>query len=591
MIKLILKAFSLLDSKDKRSLIGIIGIILLMGLLETMSIGGILPLMQVFSDPASFEESTLYGYLGSFPTNDATINLILIVMSLFVVRFFFGLFLYYHFYSFTYGKSYKYSSRLLEHYVKRSYEKHLSTNSGVLLKNVVNEVSLYVNMLLQVLIIVSELIVITFILALLMTINIKVVFSIAIIGTVISMSILFFIKGKMGTLGEERELHNGLLYKYANELINGIKSIKVFGKEDAFLVKYKDSAKHYSNSNVIFHVFKDMPRLAIETIGVLVLLGVIGYSIVYQNGIELVLPTVSLFAMAALRLMPSLNRINSAMVQIKFYEKSVEIIHKEFEGLNCIPIINEKINIKNNLELVNISYSYPKSDKLALNNLSLNIKKRQKIAFVGFSGSGKTTLMDVLLGLLKPQNGDLKVDGNNLSWESLVKLRDNMSYIPQDAFLIDDTVSANVALGEKNIDMERLKSVLMQARLDQWVDEQPNGINSMVGDKGIQLSGGQKQRISIARALYRNPDILIMDEATSALDNDTERQFLEILDDISSDLTVIIVAHRLSTIQHCDIIYVMDKGCIINSGTHNELIKKCKIYQKLNRTLEGNENE
>lgn len=591
MLKRIYQSFSILDYRDKKGLIYIIIIIIMMGIIETASIGGILPLMQILSEPSSFKGGKLVQYIPRFPSEDLFLNLIIIVMMLFIVRFFLGVYVYYKFYDFTYGKNYKYSSLLLGFYAKRPYELHLTKNGGVLLKNVINEVNLYINLLLQTLIIISEIIVLMLLLLLLLFVNFEVVILLMLFCFILSAIIIYTAKKKIAVLGARREEHNGLFYKYASELLNGLKIIKVMGQEQWFLNKYIKSAKLYSHANVIFHVTKDLPRFVIETIGLLSMLGFIGYAIVSGAGVASIIPIASLFAMAGLRIMPSINRINSSIVQIKFYERSAEVMRNEFgvERLRDSPRM--LIKMKQTLKITNICFKYPNSDNLAVDSINITLNRGEKVGFVGFSGSGKTTLMDIILGLLKPQDGLCEVDGKTLGWDQLHGLVQTMAYIPQDTFLIDDTVAANVALGEELIDSQRLRMALRSARLEEWLLQCPMGIDTLVGDKGVQLSGGQKQRISIARALYRDPDILIMDEATSALDNVTESEFLEILDDLSREKTILIVAHRLSTIEHCDRIYVMEKGRIIAEDSHVNLLETSEVYKKLNSTFIGNVND
>jgi ABC-type multidrug transport system fused ATPase/permease subunit len=291
--------------------------------------------------------------------------------------------------------------------------------------------------------------------------------------------------------------------------------------------------------------------------------------------LNVIVPILGVFISAAFRMLPSLNRIMSSTQNIKYTQPVINLIYDELENLNNFTKItnNNILPFNNEIILSNIKFYYNNNKKTILDNISFNIKKGQSIGIIGQSGAGKSTIVDIILGLLNITKGSVLVDGIDIS-TSITSWQNNIGYVPQNIYLIDDSIIKNIAFGieDEDINIERVNHTIELAQLSEFIDSLELGINSIVGDRGSKLSGGQKQRIGIARALYRNPQILILDEATSALDNETEHDFMKAINNLKGSITTIIIAHRLSTVANSDYIYVLENGRLINSGTPAQIL-------------------
>jgi ATP-binding cassette, subfamily B, bacterial PglK len=409
---------------------------------------------------------------------------------------------------------------------------------------------------------------------------------------IISISYYQLIKKKVGKIGKEEQIESGKMLQWTIQGFNGVKETKVAGKEDFFISNFSHHAKKYATALKITATLDALPRLALETIAVIAVVGLVIIGLNQGRTGTSLLGGITLFAVAAFRLLPSVNRILTALTFIRHRTSSLDVIYHDIRSLS--EKINSerqyqlsqqqdstKISLAKSLEFRSVSYSYPQSERLAIPDLSMVIPKGQVVGIIGHSGAGKTTFVDLLLGLLTPTSGQILADGVDVS-TNLKSWRRNIGYIPQSIYLFDDTISANIAFGyfPDQIDEDRVWKVLKAVQLEEFVTELPEGLNTFVGESGVRLSGGQRQRIGIARALYRNPKLLIMDEATSALDNQTEKAVTEAIEQLSKNRTVVIVAHRLTTVQKCDVIYMMSKGKIIAHGTYAELLTHSPEFQK-----------
>jgi ABC-type multidrug transport system fused ATPase/permease subunit len=353
------------------------------------------------------------------------------------------------------------------------------------------------------------------------------------------------------------------------------------------------SASRFIHAGALSTSFEMIPRIVIETSLVILIVLFISFSQIYSaRSSEAVIATLSIFAVASVRLIPVASQVMSALGSIQnsrhvvdiFYSDLMELSNnkitnnassrisnspsKNLKSISSSLFFNEKIEIKN------VAYRYPGIQEPAINNLSIEIEKGSSIAFIGKSGAGKTTLVDVILGLLLPQKGDIRVDNQSI-YKHLREWQNLIGYIPQSIFLLDDTIAKNIAFGvpEDKIDFEKMEQAIRASELSEFIHSLPEGIYTSVGERGVRLSGGQRQRIGIARALYREREILVLDEATSSLDNETEEKVSESIQTLFGKKTVIIIAHRLSTVEKCDKIYLLDKGEIVESGSFNEVIK------------------
>lgn len=307
----------------------------------------------------------------------------------------------------------------------------------------------------------------------------------------------------------------------------------------------------------------------------------------YGNNLTDLLPILSMFAFAALRLIPAFQQVFSSLNKINFSTKGLDVTLERLNENKNLKILNktqERLKILKEIELKKINFIYPNSNRLALNEINLTIKSGTKIGFVGTTGSGKTTLIDVILGLLNPNSGEIFLDGSEISKLGLSKWQNSIGYVPQNIYLSDKTIAENIAFGLsiEELDIDRVKEVSKVAILDQFITEElDEGYLTKVGERGVRLSGGQKQRIGIARALYNNPSLLVLDEGTSALDNITEKLIIESIADYSNNITTIVITHRLNTIKNCDCIYYLEKGVIKSQGTYEDLVSKSKEFETL----------
>ena len=362
-----------------------------------------------------------------------------------------------------------------------------------------------------------------------------------------------------------------LLNKWLLQSFSGIKDIKVMNREEFFLKNYDETYHKFSIIQRQQSMLTFLSRPIMETVCICGLLITVIIKLTIQAAdVKSFIPTLSVFAVAAFRMLPSFNRISGYISMIMFVKPSVEVLYndlQDIEKLKKSDTVNEinslKLSLKDSIQIENVSFHYPESEKWILENVSVNIKANTSVAIIGASGSGKTTFVDIILGILEPQKGKISVDGKDIN-KNIDSWHKSIGYIPQSIYLIDDTIEANIAFGiaKKDIDDDLIQQVIKEAQLDTFIKELSEGIYTVVGDRGVRLSGGQRQRIGIARALYLQPEILILDEATSALDNDTEKEVMEAIDNLHGVRTMIIIAHRLSTIKNCDVIYEVSNGNI-----------------------------
>ena len=348
--------------------------------------------------------------------------------------------------------------------------------------------------------------------------------------------------------------------------LSGIKDIKILNREKNFLNIFKVHNSRFSIADRWYSTLQLLPKLLLEILAV-IMLSLLILVITMNNSTTSLIPVLAAFAAAAFRIMPSMNRILTSLQALKFSLPSVEIIYSELKNQSGIKSkkkinnISDKLNFKNKITIENLSFKYEGSIKNNLDNINFDISKREFVGFVGPSGSGKSTLVNLILGLLEPSNGNILVDGKSIS-ENKVGWQNIIGYVPQDIYLIDDTIKKNIAFGieEKDIDLMMMDKCLQAAQLSSFVEALPEKLHTIVGERGVRISGGQLQRIGIARALYNNPKILVLDEATSSLDVDTENKVMEGINKLKGLITILIISHRLSTVEKCDKIFSLSDG-------------------------------
>jgi len=398
----------------------------------------------------------------------------------------------------------------------------------------------------------------------------------------------------LGRIGAERVRANQARFQIAQEALGGIKEVKASGLEAGYLQSFGKPARRFAKSLAYNQIMAEVPRFLLEAIAVGVMLLFILVLMALRGGdLGQVLPSIGLFAFAGMRLLPAMQQVYQNASKLRFGKPALDVLYADFVEMKdqTIPIRQfgsarniAPLGLDRHLDLMNINFTYPGAKQPAINNLNLRIHAKQTVGFVGATGAGKTTVVDLIMGLLIPDEGELRADGKPISGGNIRAWQRSIGYVPQQIFLADDTVAANIAFGvpPDEIDRGAVERCGRTAELHKFVmEEMPSGYETTVGERGVRLSGGQRQRIGIARALYHDPDVLILDEATSALDNLTEKAVMDAVHNLSHQKTIIIIAHRLTTVKPCDCIYLLEHGALVMSGTYTELFEKSPEFQEL----------
>ncbi|EAW35515.1 ABC transporter ATP-binding protein [Lyngbya sp. PCC 8106] len=486
---------------------------------------------------------------------------------------------------FTYRKKGELTEKLMNAYLSAPYTFHLSQNSVNIIQNIITETKQFANGVLIPLLTCTSNCIIVFCLILLLGIT-NLTSIVVILGIIFPLFLFFNIsKNKIGAWGKEASQSDKEVIRIINHSLGGIKETKLIGCEAHFESQIATQTERYTEACGKFYSYKLTPRLLVETLLVIFLVGFIAIFLLLKQDVQQLTATLGVFALASIRLIPAVSNIASGVSTLKNSSFTVNKLYCDLKEIEEItPQIEKKVlhspekkelKFQEKIILDRVRYCYPNSPADALKDICLTIDKGQSIAFIGKSGAGKTTLVDVILGLLVPQGGDIKVDTQSIYDDNNLRLWQNLiGYIPQSIFLIDDTIERNIAFGVPDdlIDQVRLKKAIEAAQLTQVIEALPGGLKTIVGERGVLLSGGQRQRVGIARALYHEREILVLDEATAALDNETEHLVTESIKSLSGTKTMIIIAHRLTTVEHCDCIHMMEKGQIVKSGTYHEVV-------------------
>lgn len=384
---------------------------------------------------------------------------------------------------------------------------------------------------------------------------------------------------RLNIYGEKLNIAASNIIKTVSEGIEGMKEIRILGKEQFFFNNIIIESDRLASFAIKSSVISQSLRYILELTMIAFIVFLVLFNLSYGDSISSLVPTLSIFGVAALRLFPAVNTFMQSLMQMRYGKDSVSRLASDLKNIKDLDLNIKKINVIKNdnafeeLNLKNVFFSYDSSDDYALNDITLDLKEGESIGIIGPSGSGKTTLLDTLLGLFTPQNGKIHFNGIDIQ-KNLKEWHSQVAYIPQQVFLIDGTLQDNIVFGdsEHQIDYKRLNESLRLARLSEFVDTLPSGINTILGERGIRFSGGQRQRVALARAFYHERNVIVMDEATSALDNETEREIVNEIERLKNKKTMIVIAHRLTTLQHCDRVYELKKGKIVKVGSYNEVI-------------------
>lgn len=593
-MKILKNLFSLLSRNEIGYAALLLILIVIMALLEMIGVASILPFISVLSDPNIietniylkfiFQKLKLFGYhtkqeflflLGIFVFLTLIISLSFKALTTYVqIRF-------------VYMQEYNIAKRLFESYLKQPYAWFLSRNSSDLVKNLTSEVQqIALSGLGPIVELISKGFIIFAIIILLILVDPKTALISGFLLALTYSMIFFLIRKYISSLGLNRLKNNQLRFKTLSEGLGGVKEVKLGGHENFFLNLFSRAAQNYAKTQASSFVIGLLPRYILEALAFGGILILILLNIFQGSNFKDLLPILSLYVFAGYRLLPAFQQVYVSFTQLTFIKSSVDKISKDLKTINLINsnLTQEKINFSKNISLKKVFFNYPNSKHYALKDINLNIPAKSKVGIIGPTGSGKTTLIDIILGILTPSKGTLEVDGKVINNHNYRSWYTNIGYVPQNIFLSDDTIASNIAFGmdKKKIDMKQVIKVAKIAKLHDFINSDlPENYQTLIGERGVRLSGGQIQRIAIARALYHDPKILILDEATSSLDNFTEFDVMQSIDNLSKEITVIMIAHRLNTVKNCDIIFKIEKSYLTGYGSFEEIIKKQNLKKYL----------
>jgi len=592
------KVLELLTPGEQKRLYLLAGLMVISAIIEVVGIASIMPFLSLITDPGIIEENAILNRIYTtfnFQSTDRfliftgiAVLIILVISNSLVFLTNWGLA------RFAWMRNHSISRRLLKNYLYQPYKFFLNKNTSVLTKNILSEVNVVVTgIITPMLEIFSQGIVSLFIFVTLIIVEpVLALSSLVILGGAYALTYRLN-KQRLEVKGKGRYQSNTERFKAANEAFGDIKQLKLMGCENYFVKRYSEPSYEFAKHNSFVQVIKSVPKYIIEVIAFGGIVLIVLYFLITGKGLEMFLPVIGFYAFAIYRLLPAIQFIFSGVASIKFNRQALDSLHEEItsfkkEETSQSPRSRKgkvaPLPFKKELKLENITFNYPETKEPVIKDLNLKIDVNTSVAFTGATGAGKTTIANIILGLLRPDSGKMIVDGVEITDENLASWQRNLGYIPQDIYLQDDTVIRNITYGipDDEIDMDSVINAAKIANIHDFImEELPDKYNTIVGERGIKLSGGQRQRIGIARALYHNPSVLVLDEATSALDGATEKEVFQAIENIAKSKTLIIIAHRLTTIQNCDVIYVMEKGRIVGAGKYDELMETNKTFRKI----------
>lgn len=597
MLDIFKKVRDLLDRRGRNRALLVLGMIVIMAILETAGVASIIPFVAVLGNPSLVETNrylkSVYDGLGFATTQDFFVFLGVAVFVVTVGSTVFKALTTWAILRFNGMNNYTLSRRLFKGYLHQPYVWFLRRHSSDLAKTVLSEVGEVVD---GALICGMQLVAYTAVACMLIVLLVYVEPMLALtVATVLGGAyglILWSTRRYLPHIGKNRVKANRERYRVSHEAMGGIKDLKVLGMESAFLERFEKPSLRLVKYKASALMIQQIPRYALQAIAFGGILLIVQYQLVTRGSLGEALPLIALYAVAGYRLLPALQNIYQNISKLRFSKPALDALHRNLlenqigsrTELFTDPAGMKPVELRERLDLRNVTFRYPGAPSAALDRVTISIAARTTVGLVGQTGSGKTTAIDVMLGLLEPTEGLLVVDGAEITAENQRAWQRRVGYVPQQIFLADDTIAANIAFGvpHAEIDKAAVEQAASIARLHAFVvDELALGYDTLIGERGVRLSGGQRQRVGIARALYRNPDILIMDEATSALDTITERAVMDAVGNLEHQKTIILVAHRLSTVRRCDNIFLFEHGKIVGSGSYDELVDQSAHFQTM----------
>ena len=568
---LLKKLSAILDRGQKIRILGLMVLILIGGLLETASASLILPLVSAILDEEKFAENRyvmqIRELLGIESIRTFTLCMLGFIIAIYIFKAVFLILQTYLLARFANKNRARCTTNLLWQFLHRPYEYYLYAETSDIIRTIYGDMDNIFNLLLQCMNFASELVVSLCLGVFLLITDWKMCLLMVLLLGVLTLINVKVIKKHLNIAGEGSRITQAGMYKWILQGASGIKDVKVLRKEYYFTDRYSDSAEGYADNQIKYNVLTNLPRLLIEAVAILGILIYVMISMLVGVNIASLMTTIAAFAVAAMRLLPSVNRLNTYIANIAYFEPALDFI---YENVNTKGLSEENVLITHNpteeyvpalsfkdtIELNDITFAYPNTDKNIFTHADMTVPIGASVGVVGASGAGKSTIVDIMLGLLEVKTGEILCDGID-AIEHYPEWLSHIGYIPQTIYMLDDSIRRNIAFGvdDNDIDDDRVWAVLKEAQMMDFVKDLPDGLDAQIGERGVRISGGQRQRLGIARALYHNPQILIFDEATSALDNDTETAIMDAIDSLHGQKTMVIIAHRLRTIENCDIIY------------------------------------
>lgn len=585
-MKTLQKILDLLNQHERKQVGLLLGLILINALLDMVGVASIIPFMAVLANPQLVETSItlnkafqISSAIGILTPGQFLFALGILVFGLLVFSLGFKAFTTYVQMRFTLMREYTIGKRLLDGYLNQPYSWFLSRHSADMGKSILSEVSAVINgALIPALNLIAQGTAAVALLLLLVMIDPELAVTVGLVLGLAYALIFRATKSLLTLIGSERISANQARFETVSDAFGAVKEVKIAGLESTYINRFGKYAQIYAKNQATAQIIGQMPRFALEAIafGGMILLVLLLMS--RSEDFAAAIPIITLYAYGGYRLMPALQQIYGAATQLIFSRPALDALHQDLTSLQPVEHNNnhKAITFRQNIALNHIDFKYPNSQRLALNNVNFTIRAGMTVGLVGSTGSGKTTTIDLLLGLLEPIKGTLEIDGviinstNKRSWQQII------GYVPQQIYLSDNSVKANIAFGinAEEIDQEAVERAAKIANLHEFIiNELPNQYETTVGERGVRFSGGQRQRIGIARALYHKPKVLILDEATSALDNLTEQVVMEAVHKLGHEVTIIMIAHRLSTVKECDTIFLFEQGELKAQGNFNELKK------------------
>lgn len=580
MMKIYRKMMILLDKQHKRKMALLVLLMLVGGVLEMLGVTMILPVMNVVLEDNAIEKHAYLQVICSVfhisNTRDLTVFVMVALILVFAVK---NAFLFWQQkiqLKFVYTNQFATSRRMMINFMERPYEYYLNADTAVIQRNITSDVNNMYGLILALLQLISEGIVFVCLVITGLATDAVMSLTVTALLVIVLLIIKCILKPIMKRAGEENQEYYSGLYKWIDQSVMGIKEIKIANKENYFINEYSKCGTGYVSAVQRYNLYNATPRLLIETVAIAGMILYMLIQLMSGTRVEDIMPQIGLLAVAAMRLIPCANRINNYLTSIAYFEPFFMGVSDNLQEDIRDAAIDygedayrtkeevEKLEIRDKIELRQITYKYPNTDVLIFDRADMVIPIGKSVGIVGTSGAGKTTVVDILLGLLRIQGGEILADGVEVR-EHYAQWLKNIGYIPQMIFMLDSTIRRNVAFGiaDEEIDDDKVWQALREAQLDEFVRGLPEGLDTSIGERGIRLSGGQRQRIGIARALLEDPEVLVLDEATSALDNETEAAIMESINRLHGRKTLVIIAHRLQTIEKCDIVYRVADGKVV----------------------------